>query len=128
MSVAIKCIYDPPDRSDGYRVLVMRFWPRGIRKDRVDVWEKDLGTSPDLIKAWKGGKIAWAEFSRRYRTEMRSQLCKIADLAELSRTRPVTLLCGCKDETRCHRILLQQMVAKAAGEKRPAKCRKVEAK
>ncbi len=119
MPVAIKCVYDKPAPSDGRRVLVMRFWPRGISKDKVDAWEKDLGTSPELIKAWKGGKIAWPEFSRRYRREMRGQLCKIADLAEMARTRTVTLLCGCKDETRCHRILLQGFVSKAAGRPRP---------
>jgi uncharacterized protein YeaO (DUF488 family) len=122
MAIAIKNVYDKPDRSDGCRVLVMRFWPRGISKDKVDAWEKDLGTSPELIKAWKGKKISWPEFAHRYRQAMRGQLCKIADLAEMARMRTVTLLCGCKDETRCHRSLLQELIAKAAGQPRP-KCK-----
>jgi len=115
MSVKVKCIYDKPAAADGHRVLVMRYWPRGIRKDKVDDWQKDLGTSPELIRAWKGGGIAWPEFARRYREEMRAHLCRIADLAELARNRTVTLLCGCRDEEHCHRSILKELVAKAAG-------------
>jgi uncharacterized protein YeaO (DUF488 family) len=121
MPVAIKSIYEKPAPADGYRVLVMRFWPRGISKDKVDAWEKDLGTSPELIKAWKGGKIAWAEFSRRYHQEMRGQQGKVADLAEMARTGTVTLLCGCKDQARCHRSLLQDLITKAAGKPQPTR-------
>jgi uncharacterized protein YeaO (DUF488 family) len=113
MAVKVKCIYDKPAAADGYRVLVMRWWPRGVRKDKVDDWQKELGTSPELIKAWKGGRIKWAEFARRYRDEMRGCLCKIADLADLARRRTVTLLCGCRDGDHCHRTLLKQLVDKA---------------
>lgn len=31
--IGIKCVYDPPDRSDGVRILVDRLWPRGPGKD-----------------------------------------------------------------------------------------------
>ncbi len=42
-----KSVYPPnPPReaSDGKRILVMTLWPRGVSKDKVDVWMKDLGT------------------------------------------------------------------------------------
>ena len=30
--IQLKRAYEPPSRSDGYRVLVERLWPRGLRK------------------------------------------------------------------------------------------------
>ena len=45
-----KTVYDKPESSDGKRILVMRLWPRGVAKDKVDVWLKELGTEEELIK------------------------------------------------------------------------------
>ena len=39
-----KTVYDKPESSDGKRILVMRLWPRGVAKDKVVVWLKELGT------------------------------------------------------------------------------------
>ncbi|MBF0939280.1 MAG: DUF488 family protein, partial [Schaalia georgiae] len=33
MSVVLKRVYEDPSPDDGYRVLVDRLWPRGVRKD-----------------------------------------------------------------------------------------------
>ena len=114
MSVRTKRIYDPPQRADGTRVLVMRLWPRGISKEKVDHWLKDLGTDPPLIRAWKAGRLSWAELRRRYlaglkRAEAQAQL---AELRTLARTGPVTLLCACPDESRCHRGILKQLLTR----------------
>lgn len=48
--IRIKRVYDDPDAADGYRVLVDRLWPRGMKKERLkyDVWEKDITPSPEL--------------------------------------------------------------------------------
>jgi len=35
--IKTKCLYDKPDPSDGFRVLITRFWPRGKKKDFVDL-------------------------------------------------------------------------------------------
>ncbi len=32
MNIQCKRVYDPAEQSDGYRVLVDRLWPRGIKK------------------------------------------------------------------------------------------------
>lgn len=42
--IRIKRVYEAPDAADGYRVLVDRLWPRGIKKEHLksDVWEKDI--------------------------------------------------------------------------------------
>jgi uncharacterized protein YeaO (DUF488 family) len=41
--IKTKCLYDKPDPSDGFRVLITRFWPRGKKEDFVDLWDPDLG-------------------------------------------------------------------------------------
>ena len=93
----------------------MRLWPRGIRKSRVDVWLRELGPVLPLLRAFRGGKVDWAGYRRRYlaglrRPEARAQL---AEVRRLARRGGVTLLCGCRDETRCHRTLLRGYLARA---------------
>ena len=111
-----KSIYDPRSPNDGLRVLVMRYWPRGIRKDRVDVWLRDLGTSPKLIKAWKSGKLSWVDFKKAYLAELKAKSKRelVGDLAKRARREKVTLLCSCRDHTRCHRAILKQLVERAS--------------
>jgi uncharacterized protein YeaO (DUF488 family) len=107
-------IYDPPSRKDGYRLLTMRLWPRGIRKDAVDAWEKELGPSRELMRSYLDGDIEWREFARRYRAEMRTKPELLDSVRKLARRRTVTLLCGCPDESRCHRSLLKKLLEQAA--------------
>jgi uncharacterized protein YeaO (DUF488 family) len=107
--IAAKRIYDPPSESEGTRVLIMRLWPRGIRKSRVDVWLKELGPVLPLLRAFRGGEVGWAEYTRRYRAglarpEAQAQLAQVRTAA---REGTVTLFCGCPDETHCHRSLLR---------------------
>jgi uncharacterized protein YeaO (DUF488 family) len=106
--IATKRIYEPSDAADGTRVLIMRLWPRGIRKDRVHVWRKELGPVKELLRDFLDKKIDWPTYTRRYlegleRPEAQEALAEVRALADEGR---VTLLCGCADETRCHRSLL----------------------
>ncbi|PYN63780.1 MAG: DUF488 domain-containing protein [Candidatus Rokuibacteriota bacterium] len=109
MRVHTKRVYAPAAPADGTRVLIMRLWPRGIRKARVDVWLKELGPVVPLLRAFLDGGLGWAAYRRRYlagltRPEAQEALGAVRALA---RRGPVTLLCGCADETRCHRSLLR---------------------
>lgn len=75
MGFVIVRIYDDRDGHDGrggYRVLVDRLWPRGVRKDdaHLDEWNKDVAPSAELRK-WYGHDVArFDEFARRYRAEL----------------------------------------------------------
>ncbi len=40
---------------DGTRILTMRFWPRGVRRERFDAWMRELAPSAELLR-W-----CWAE-------------------------------------------------------------------
>lgn len=48
--VNIKRVYDEPSEQDGYRVLVDRLWPRGMKREylKYDYWAKEVTPSNDL--------------------------------------------------------------------------------
>jgi uncharacterized protein YeaO (DUF488 family) len=53
MLIEIKRVYDPPEETDGGRLLVDRLWPRGLRKEaaHLTAWLKDLAPS-DELRRW----------------------------------------------------------------------------
>jgi uncharacterized protein YeaO (DUF488 family) len=50
--IRVKRIYEPAAAEDGFRVLVDRVWPRGVKKTAaaVDLWLKDVAPSTELRK------------------------------------------------------------------------------
>lgn len=70
--IKTKSIYSPSSEDDGLRILVTRYWPRGIKKDAIDRWFRGLGPAPELIKLWKSGGIAWERFRKEYLDEYES--------------------------------------------------------
>ena len=109
-----KSAFDPPAKGDGTRVLVTRFWPRGVAKDKVDLYLVDLAPTKDLLQSFQAGEIQWREFSSRYKKQMAGQRSALRLLNHLDREgRTLTLLCSCPDAARCHRSLLAELIAKA---------------
>jgi uncharacterized protein YeaO (DUF488 family) len=105
-----KTVYDKPRPEDGERILVMRTCPRGISKDKVDRWLKELGTDMDLVHEWKQGKVTWSEFSKSYVRSLKGKEGLLKELASRSGKGTVTLLCMDKDEAHCHRSLLRKEI------------------
>ncbi len=70
--VKTKCLYDPVEESDGDRILVTRYWPRGVSKERLSItdWLRNLAPSKELVNDWKKRKILWNEYTLRYHEEM----------------------------------------------------------
>jgi len=104
-----KRVYDKRQGEDGTRVLVMRLWPRGIKKSAVDLWLKDLGAEIANLRAFKAGRIGWPEMRRRYLAGLRREPAASAlkRLRAMARRGRVTVLCSCADPKRCHRSLLR---------------------
>jgi uncharacterized protein YeaO (DUF488 family) len=105
-----KSVYAPPEPSDGKRILVMTLWPRGVSKDKVDVWMKDLGTPRELIKEYKAGRMAWKEYAAEYRKSLGGKDSLLRELAAEAKKGTITLLCTEKDSGRCHRSLLKEAI------------------
>ena len=107
--------HDVADAVAGWRVLIMRIWPRGVRKDRVDVWLKDAAPSRELLDDYHHHGMSWADFETGYRHEIRTQRPQVLDeLLKLEREHgTVTLLCfeRIPPEEHCHRQTLMAMLA-----------------
>ena len=99
--IRIKRAYGPRERGDGIRVLVDRLWPRGLRKDAAhfDQWRKDLSPSTELRRFYDHRPERFAEFTKRYRAELRRTAAAAAakELIDLTRRRPVTLITASRD-------------------------------
>lgn len=114
MRVRIKRIYDAPEKSDGYRVLVDRIWPRGLSKDaaQVDEWLKDVAPSTPLRRWFGHEPDKWSEFRRLYLRELAANPEAAARLQALARRRRVTLLFGAKDTLRNNAVVLSEYLGK----------------
>ena len=101
----------------GWRVLIMRIWPRGVRKDRVDLWMKDASPSRELLDAYHHAGLPWSEFEARYRREILDERPQVLDqLRALEREHgTVTLLCfeRIPPEEHCHRLTLMAMLSES---------------
>jgi len=108
-SLALKRVYEPPSPKDGARILVDRLWPRGISKAKaaLDGWNKDVAPSPALRK-WFGHKPErFAEFSKRYRAELKRNPA-IAEMRKLKGK--VTLVYGARDPAINHAVVLAKVL------------------
>ena len=112
--VRIKRIYDEPEPTDGFRVLVDRLWPRGIKKEKaaIEAWPRDLAPSPELRKWFGHDPDRWTEFRRRYVKELRAHAEALDALRERSKRQPVTLLYAAKDPNINHAVVLRQAIEK----------------
>jgi len=113
--VQIARVYGPAKEGDGWRVLVDRLWPRGIKKEKahVDLWLKEIAPS-DELRRWFGHEPQrWSEFQRRYRAELTRKNEQIAELKRLEEKHgTVTLLFGAKDEERNQAAVLLKVLKK----------------
>lgn len=121
MTVAIKRIYLKPSPEDGARVLVDRFWPRGISKESaaLDAWLKDLAPSNDLRKWFHAHPQQKAQFRAKYLKELTSEVANQA-LEQLYAIRNqhtrLTLLFASKNEEYNNATVLRELVD---GERKP---------
>lgn len=110
MVIRIKRIYEPviPEH-DGYRVLVDRLWPRGLRKDQValDEWAKDIAPSATLRKAFHNEQLDWPAFCSAYRQELDGQRVTLQRLAAQAGDQTLTLLFSARNTERNHAIVLR---------------------
>src|SRR6266478_835302 len=109
----VKRVYEPPEASDGTRVLVDRIWPRGLTKEQVgvDVWLKDIAPSAGL-RTWFGhDPNRWREFHKRYFEELRTNHAAVKHLTDLILAGKVTLLFGAHDTERNNAVALADYLA-----------------
>jgi uncharacterized protein YeaO (DUF488 family) len=84
-----------------HRVLVDRLWPRGLRKEDVDLdeWIKDVAPSTELRRWYGHVPERFDEFARRYRLELEQEAVApvVARLRTDARTARLVLLTATRD-------------------------------
>jgi uncharacterized protein YeaO (DUF488 family) len=114
MMIAVKRAYDPPDESDGVRVLIDRLWPRGVTKEaaKIDRWMKDLAPSGELRKWFGHDPARWEEFRRRYREELAGRADAVAELRKLARGGTLTLVYAARDVEHNDAVVLKEVLGR----------------
>ena len=107
-SIAIKRIYEHASKTDGYRILVDRLWPRGVSKEeaKLDEWLKDIAPSTELRKWFDHREERFPEFSKKYQAELDSKEDKIERLRTIAKKQQITLLYSAKNEKSNQAIVL----------------------
>ncbi|GBD17542.1 hypothetical protein HRbin27_00024 [bacterium HR27] len=109
MPIRVKRVYEPADPGDGERYLVERLWPRGVRREALQLtaWLRDVAPS-DALRRWYGHDPArWPEFQRRYRAELLANPAAWQPLLEAARRGVVTLLFSARDTERNSAVVLR---------------------
>jgi uncharacterized protein YeaO (DUF488 family) len=113
--VSVKRVYEKPARGDGYRVLVDRLWPRGLKKSQAGLhsWLRDLAPSDGLRRWFHSRPDSWVAFRKRYLKELAMPHAGEA-LDELYRLankrRNLTLLFASKNERYNNAVVLKDLL------------------
>ncbi|HEX2896901.1 MAG TPA: DUF488 family protein [candidate division Zixibacteria bacterium] len=114
MPIKLKRVYEKPAKSDGYRILVDRLWPRGLTKEKaqLDEWAKGIAPSNELRKWFHSNRTKTSEFKRKYLAELKSRGEKLKELAQRAGKTQVTLLYASDDPAYNHAMVLKEHLEK----------------
>jgi uncharacterized protein YeaO (DUF488 family) len=108
--INIKRVYDPIEQEDGRRILVDRFFPRGIKKEALslDGWLKDIAPSRELCRWFGYLPERFPEFAARYKQELagKPELCR--SLLEAVENGAVTLLYAARSREFNNAVVLKE--------------------
>lgn len=109
-----KRAYDSPEPGDGYRVLVDRLWPRGVRKEELAIaaWRKEIAPSHELRRRFHGHPELFSDFVKSYRKELEAPSARavIDELASRARSGVVTLVYAARDPERNNAVVLRDVI------------------
>ncbi len=116
--VKLKRAYEPAARGDGYRVLVERLWPRGIRKEELalDEWRKEVAPSGQLRQWFHHDPERWVEFKLRYLKELKEPAAseQLHALAARAAARTLTLIFSSHDTEHNNAVVLKGEIERLA--------------
>ena len=105
-------MYEHKSPEDGYRILVERTWPRGVRREegRIDLWMRKLAPS-DLLTQWFSHNPKWDEFVKLYKEELNRKVELLKELKMIEKEKGViTLLYTSNDAEHNPAVVLKDMV------------------
>lgn len=117
MEIECKRVYLPAGAADGFRILVDRLWPRGLKKDRaaIDLWARAVAPSDGLRQWFAHVPERFPEFAERYASELRESKAWADMVAEARRHERVTLLFAARDEQHNNAVVVARLLREATG-------------
>lgn len=112
--IKIKRVYEKAEPTDGFRVLVDRMWPRGMKKEaaKVDLWMKDVAPSDSLRKFFHHEAMKWLSFEKKYKAELTRKGDLLAELKKLEKEHgKLTLVFGARDPEHNQAVVLAEALA-----------------
>lgn len=108
--ITLKRVYDAEGRTGAKCFLVERLWPRGIKKDalQLDGWLKDVAPSHELRRWFSHDPAKWKEFKRRYFAELNAKPEAWKLLMETACHGNITLVYSSHDSTHNNAVALKE--------------------
>ena len=121
VTIHTRRVYEPPQPTDGTRVLVDRLWPRGMRKEDApfQLWIRDVAPSNELRHWFGHDEARWDEFREKYIAELSTNLSSLQPLLDMARQGPLTLLYAAHDEAHNNAIVLASYLTDLLSPKKP---------
>ena len=108
--ISLARVYDREPHKPGSVFLVERLWPRGVRKDalELDGWLRDVAPSHELRKWFSHDPARWEEFRRRYFAELDGHPQSWQPLVHSAESGDVTLLYSSHDQEHNNAVALRE--------------------
>lgn len=112
--IQVKRAYEPASKRDGARFLVDRMWPRGVKKEQLELegWIKEVAPSIPLRKWFRHDPAKWDEFRRRYFRELERNDDAWQSLLARARRGRVTLIYSAHDTEHNNAVALKEFLEK----------------
>ena len=115
--IKLKRVYEPAAPGDGRRFLVDGIWPRGVRKEalNIEAWLKEAGPRTELRKWFGHDPSSWTEFRQRYYRELEAHPEVLEPLLEAARQGDVTLVYSARDEQHNQAVVIRDVLQSRMG-------------
>ena len=112
MKLKVKRIYEAYEDTDGFRILVDRLWPRGIKKEKaqIDSWMKEIAPSTALRKWFAHDPDKWSDFVLKYKKELHDSMAFRELLTLMKKHKTITLVFSATDEAHNQAVALKRFV------------------
>ena len=109
--INIKRVYDPPNKDDGFRILIDRLWPRGMSKQKakLDLWIKEVAPTNELRQWFSHEPDKWKEFKEKYRRELSEKQNLLNQIRKLEKDKgTITLIYSARDTEHSNAAVLRE--------------------
>lgn len=110
--IILERTYDT-EKKQGFRILVDKLWPRGVRKEELnpDLWLKEAAPSDNLRKRFHHESEQWNDFEAEYRKELALKPEVVAHLQRLEKEKgTLVFLYSAKNPNQNNAFVLKAMV------------------